>query len=130
VRGGRRRWVVALFRQHVLAVGDVWQDSVDEVCSQIGGSPGPATGTDSRLAGEPYEPLFSTRRAAYAGEASHRHDIVRALGYMDVRFGVRSDGFILPNDERRCDRWNTDQFRIDGGLKRRFETGPIDWSQE
>ena len=23
---------------------------------------------------------------------------------------------ILPYDERRCDRWNTDQYQLDGGF--------------
>jgi hypothetical protein len=47
---------------------------------------------------------------------SHRHDLRIPDGYFDVNSGVRSDGLILPYDERRCDRWNTDQFRVDGGM--------------
>jgi hypothetical protein len=33
-----------------------------------------------------------------------------------VNSGIRSDGLVLPYDERRCDRWNTDQYRVDGGM--------------
>ena len=47
---------------------------------------------------------------------SHRHDVSVAPGYFDTSAGVRTDGLILPYDERRCDRWNTDQFRVDGGM--------------
>ena len=28
---------------------------------------------------------------------------------------MRSDGLIIPYDERPNDRWNTDQFKVDGG---------------
>jgi hypothetical protein len=45
---------------------------------------------------------------------SHRHDLVSSPAPYDG--SMRSDGFILPYDERRCDRWNTDQYRVDGGM--------------
>ncbi len=35
---------------------------------------------------------------------------------LDEAGRVRSDGFIIPYDERRCDRWNTHQFKVDGGM--------------
>jgi hypothetical protein len=47
---------------------------------------------------------------------SHRRDLVAAPRPYQRGGGMRSDGFILPYDERRCDRWNTDQFRVDGGM--------------
>ena len=46
---------------------------------------------------------------------SHRMDLVDAPDYYE-KGGMRSDGFIIPYDERRCDRWNTDQYRVDGGM--------------
>jgi hypothetical protein len=39
---------------------------------------------------------------------------------------MRSDGRILPYDERRTDRWNTDQFRLDGGMGGRVEMDGAD----
>lgn len=47
---------------------------------------------------------------------SHRHDLVPAPDYYEETGAMRSDGFIIPYDERRCDRWNTDQYRVDGGM--------------
>ena len=47
---------------------------------------------------------------------SHRNDLVSAPSYYDNGGRMRSDGFIIPYDERRCDRWNTDQFKVDGGM--------------
>ncbi|MEZ4269382.1 MAG: hypothetical protein R3F39_23735 [Myxococcota bacterium] len=47
---------------------------------------------------------------------SHRRDLVPVpLPYMKDG-AVRSDGLIIPYEERRCDRWNTDSFRVDGGM--------------
>ena len=45
---------------------------------------------------------------------SQRRDLIPAPA--PYTGSMRSDGFILPYDERRCDRWNTDQFRVDGGM--------------
>lgn len=39
---------------------------------------------------------------------------------------MRSDGHILPYDERRNDRWNTDQFRVDGGMGGTYEMDGAD----
>ncbi len=47
---------------------------------------------------------------------SQRLDLAPAPDYYDNAGRMRSDGFILPYDERRCDRWNTDQFKVDGGM--------------
>lgn len=56
---------------------------------------------------------------------SNRQDLIDAPIYFrtnslsgsDRQLGKkRSDGFIIPGDERRCDRYNTDQFRVDGGM--------------
>jgi hypothetical protein len=47
---------------------------------------------------------------------SQRHDLAPAPPPYDPDGRMRSDGRILPSDERRCDRWNTDQFRVDGGM--------------
>ncbi|MBW2704283.1 MAG: hypothetical protein JRF33_25975, partial [Deltaproteobacteria bacterium] len=46
----------------------------------------------------------------------HRQDLSLAPDYYHSDGRMRADGFILPYDERRCDRWNTDQFRVDGGM--------------
>jgi hypothetical protein len=46
---------------------------------------------------------------------SHRLDLVQSPAPHDDG-SIRSDGRIIPYDERRCDRWNTDQFRVDGGM--------------
>ncbi len=47
---------------------------------------------------------------------SQRLDLVPAPGYYNDSGRMRSDGFIIPYDERPCDRWNTDQFKVDGGM--------------
>ncbi|MCX7958833.1 MAG: hypothetical protein N3B13_07280, partial [Deltaproteobacteria bacterium] len=47
---------------------------------------------------------------------SHRNDLVPPPVNYYKNAAVRSDGHIIPYNERRCDRWNTDQFRIDGGM--------------
>ena len=39
---------------------------------------------------------------------------------------IRTDGRIIPYDERRCDRWNTDQYRIDGGMGATIEMDGAD----
>jgi hypothetical protein len=39
---------------------------------------------------------------------------------------IRADGYIIPYDERRCDRWNTDQFRDDGGMNATIEMDGAD----
>ncbi|MBM4397958.1 MAG: hypothetical protein FJ087_20015 [Deltaproteobacteria bacterium] len=39
---------------------------------------------------------------------------------------MRSDGHILPYDERRCDRWNTSQFMVDGGMSATIEMDGAD----
>jgi hypothetical protein len=46
---------------------------------------------------------------------SNRHDLVKAPNWFKDGM-LRSDGTIIPYDERRNDRWNTDQFRVDGGM--------------
>jgi len=47
---------------------------------------------------------------------SHRLDLMPSPEYYSYDGRMRSDGRIIPYDERRCDRWNTDQFRVDGGM--------------
>lgn len=47
---------------------------------------------------------------------SHRQDLAPAPDFYADDARIRSDGRILPYDERRCDRWNTDQYRVDGGM--------------
>lgn len=49
---------------------------------------------------------------------SNRHDLVPPPYdyFKQEGTGLRSDGRIIPYDERRCDRWNTDQYRLDGGF--------------
>ena len=47
---------------------------------------------------------------------SQRGDLAPPPAYYDQAGGMRSDGRILPYDERPNDRWNTDQFHLDGGL--------------
>lgn len=48
---------------------------------------------------------------------SHRRDVVPIERPFDpAGGGLRSDGRPIPYDERRCDRFNTDQYRLDGGM--------------
>ncbi|MBI4957161.1 MAG: hypothetical protein HY908_34425 [Myxococcales bacterium] len=47
---------------------------------------------------------------------SQRRDLVPGPAYYGDDARMRSDGRILPYDERPNDRWNTDQFKADGGL--------------
>ena len=48
---------------------------------------------------------------------SDRLDLIKPnADYFKQAGGLRSDGRILPYDERRCDRWNTDQYQLDGGF--------------
>jgi|GEM_PF-2053708 len=48
---------------------------------------------------------------------SDRLDLIKPNSdYFKPAGGLRSDGRILPYDERRCDRWNTDQYQLDGGF--------------
>ena len=46
---------------------------------------------------------------------SNRQDLVVPPKWFNQEGRARSDGFIIPYDERRCDRWNTDQYQVDGG---------------
>lgn len=46
----------------------------------------------------------------------NRLDLVPAPDYYESDRRIRSDGFIVPYDERPNDRWNTDQFKVNGGL--------------
>jgi len=56
---------------------------------------------------------------------SNRHDLVKAPTWFKEGM-LRSDDTILPYDERRNDRWNTDQFRVDGGMDGRVEMDGAD----
>ncbi len=47
---------------------------------------------------------------------SHRKDLIPPPVSFYKDAAISSDGYIIPYNERRCDRWNTDQFRIDGGM--------------
>jgi hypothetical protein len=47
---------------------------------------------------------------------SHRKDLIDPPWPFKYRGMMRSDGRIIPYDERRCDRWNTSQFMVDGGM--------------
>jgi hypothetical protein len=48
---------------------------------------------------------------------SGRRDLVRApKTYFTSEGRMRSDGKIVPYDERPTNRWNTDSFHVDGGL--------------
>ena len=46
---------------------------------------------------------------------SHRHDLADPPEYYSGLGAMRSDGFILPYDERPCDRFNQSQYKTDGG---------------
>jgi hypothetical protein len=46
---------------------------------------------------------------------SHRLDLSQPPAFYDQDGRMRSDGHIIPYDERPCDRWNTNQFKVDGG---------------
>lgn len=56
---------------------------------------------------------------------SNRHDLVKAPNWFKDGM-LRSDGTIIPYDERRNDRWNTDQFRVDGGMDGMIEMDGAD----
>lgn len=45
----------------------------------------------------------------------HRQDLAPPPAFYEQSGHMRSDGRILPYDERPCDRWNTDQFKLDHG---------------
>ncbi len=47
---------------------------------------------------------------------SHRLDLAEAPDFYDDLARIRSDGYIVPYDERPCERWNTDQYRMDRGM--------------
>ncbi len=47
---------------------------------------------------------------------SHRKDLIACHKPYDQNGRIRSDGKIIPYDERRCDRWNTNQYMVDGGM--------------
>jgi hypothetical protein len=53
---------------------------------------------------------------------SQRLDLVAAPTQHENVGRIRSDGRIIPYDERPTDRWNTDQYRVDGGFEGRFES--------
>jgi len=46
---------------------------------------------------------------------SNRLDLAPPYEFYDQEGRIRSDGYIIPYDERPCDRWNTNQFKTDGG---------------
>jgi hypothetical protein len=56
---------------------------------------------------------------------TQRRDLVQSPPPHD-NGSIRSDGYIIPYDERRCDRWNTDQFRDDGGMGGTIEMDAAD----
>jgi hypothetical protein len=56
---------------------------------------------------------------------SHRHDLV-PVEEPYKKGSLRSDGQIIPYDERPCDRWNTHQFKVDGGMGAMIEMDGAD----
>jgi len=46
---------------------------------------------------------------------SHRLDLAQPPEFYNQDGRMRSDGYIIPYDERANDRWNTNQFKVDGG---------------
>ncbi len=57
---------------------------------------------------------------------SHRLDLVDPPAFYDGVGAGRSDGRILPYDERACERWNTSQYRLDGGFGAAIEMDGAD----
>jgi hypothetical protein len=47
---------------------------------------------------------------------SQRLDLIPSPAPYTGQGSLRSDGFTIPYDERRTDRWNTHQFMVDGGM--------------
>ncbi|MEZ4268654.1 MAG: hypothetical protein R3F39_20035 [Myxococcota bacterium] len=45
----------------------------------------------------------------------HRADLAPPPLFYEQTGHIRTDGRIIPYDERPCDRWNTDQFKLDRG---------------
>ncbi len=57
---------------------------------------------------------------------SHRLDLVPPPLPYAQEGRMRTDGKIIPYDERRNDRWNTDQFKVDGGMDGMIEMDGAD----
>lgn len=85
-----------------------WWDIVNAV---VGGEPEPYLASAAR-----WLRLAPVDMIRWNVHNSQRLDLIRPPCYYAQDGRIRSDGRILPYDERRCDRWNTDQFRIDGGM--------------
>ena len=99
--GWRKTWKGALERQQ-----GAWWTLVDAVV----GEPDADLGVAAR-----WLRLAPADMIRWDMHNAQRHDLVAAPS-PSKDGSVRSDGRILPYDERRCDRWNTDQFRVDGGM--------------
>ena len=76
------------------------------------------------VVGEPHEDFATAARwlrlapvdlIRWDQHGSQRRDLV-AAPKPAKKGSVRSDGRILPYDERPCDRWNTSQYKVDGGF--------------
>jgi hypothetical protein len=57
---------------------------------------------------------------------SQRLDLAPAPYPYKDQGSMRSDGFIIPYDERRTDRWNTHQYMVDGGMGGMYEMDAAD----
>ncbi len=56
----------------------------------------------------------------------HRLDLAPPPLFYADRGRQRSDGRILPYDERACERWNTSQYRMNGGMDATIEMDGAD----
>ncbi|MCB9521240.1 MAG: hypothetical protein H6698_01605 [Myxococcales bacterium] len=105
----RARWLDgwALTRQHLALQQGAWWDVANAL---VGGPDVDMTNTLRWLRRAPVD-MVRWRVAN-----SDRRDLVTAPGFYQFSGYVRRDGRIIPYDERACDRWNTNQFKRDGGF--------------
>jgi len=105
----RARWLEGWKRTHqdVGKQQGAWWDMVNAV---VGGEDLKVERARRWLRHAPYDMVrWSIRN-------SMRLDLVPAPVPYEDGGSMRSDGRIIPYDERPCDRWNTDQFKADGGF--------------
>ncbi|RJO71299.1 MAG: hypothetical protein C4523_04630 [Myxococcales bacterium] len=105
----RERWMEGWSKswEHLSLQQAAWWDMVNAVV----GGPEPDMANSAR-----WLKLAPVDMIRWDQHNSQRLDLVEAPAYYENDGGMRSDGRIIPYDERRCDRWNTDQFRVDGGM--------------
>lgn len=87
------------------------QAALWDVVNGVVGGPDPSFGNAGR-----WLQLAPMDMIRWQMHNSHRKDLIPPPAYYHQDGAMRSDGKIIPPDERPNDRFNTDQFRLDGGL--------------